>query len=235
MDFRNTSRWSCCLLVLVLGVLFISSAGAGSDGGSALEYTRNFLERYPRFRAEGVMTSSLVDRAPYRCKVEVEFDKSDSVLFSYNTDAAKNIIPYDLAYANHQLRETVYNRDRSQEIKSTVVGAPMRTIFNFVWDLLREAEQGVGFNSLVFNGLMSIDRQDFEKGTTITLHRRIPAGPVEKVLFTFDSEQRLKKIEITQGDRSQHRIDIRKFRRNPTGSDQEESTKPKEKTLPASH
>jgi len=235
MDFRKTSSRFCCFLVLIVGMSLVASAKAGSDAGSALDFVRSFLQQYPRFQAEGVMTSSLVGKAPYRCKVEMVFDKTDSVLFSYNTDAAKNIIPYDLAYADHRLRETVYNRDRSQELKSTVIGAPMRTIFNFVWDLLHEAEHGVGFNSLLFNGLMSMDREDFAKGTKVTLHRRIPAGPVEMVRFTFDNEQRLKRIEITQGDQSQHRIEIRRFRSDPIDPKNEDSPKPKEKALPSRH
>jgi hypothetical protein len=215
MVFRMTGRQVCCFLAVALGMLVVISARAGDDGGSALDFVRSFLERYPRFRAEGIMTSTLVGKTPYRCKVEMLFDKTDSVLFSYNTDESKNIIPYDFAYADHRLRETIYNRDRSQILKSTELGAPMRTVFNFVWDLLHEAEHGAGFNSFLFNGLMSIERNDLAKGTIITLHRRIPAGPVEVVVFTFDSDQRLRRIEITQGDGAQHRIDIRKFRIEP--------------------
>ena len=219
MHFPPTGR-RCFLLALALSALcLLPSAQAGSDSGSALDYTRSFLERYPRFRAEGIMTSSLPDRPSYRCKVEVTFNKADAVLFEYNTDGAKNIIPYDLDYANHRLEETIYNRDRSEIIKSTVVGAPMRTIFNFVWDLLREAEQGVGLNSLIFNGLMSLNREDNAKGTIITLNRRIPAGPVEMVRFTFDDEQRLKRIDIKQSEGNQHKIEIRRFRGSSADND----------------
>jgi len=106
-----------------------------------------------------------VGKPPYRCRIEVVFDKQDAVLFSYNTDASKNIIPYDYNYADRRLRETIYNRDRSQIVSTTEVGAPNRTVFNFVWDLLREAEQGAGLNSLVFTGLMSLDRDDSKRGT----------------------------------------------------------------------
>lgn len=226
-----------CLRYLLLALAFtalslLPSAQAGSDSGSALDYTRSFLERYPRFRAEGLMTSSLAGRPPYRCKVEVTFDKADSVFFEYNTDGAKNIIPYDLDYADHRLEETIYNRDRSEIIKSTVVGAPMRTIFNFVWDLLREAEEGVGFKSLIFNGLMSLNREDNSKGTIITLHRRIPAGPVEMVRFTFDDDQRLKRIDITQSEGNQHKIEIRRFRGIPADTSDQAKRRDKLPTPP---
>lgn len=204
-------------------LLAVGSARAGADSGSAGDFVRSFLEEYPRFKAEGVMTSTLAGRPPYRCRVEMAFDKTDSVLFEYNTDGAKNIIPYDYAYADHKLRETIYNRDRSQVKSQTEIGAPTRTVFNFVWDLLYEAEHGAGFNSFLFNGLMSIKRDDPPKGTVITLQRRIPAGPVEKVVFTFDDERRLKRLEIKQGDGSGHRIDIRRFRANAVDKESKEA------------
>lgn len=177
-----------------------------------MDFVRSFLQKYPRFHAEGTMTSSLTGRTPYRCRVEMVFDKKDAVLFSYNTDASKNIVPYDYAYANRHLKETVYNRDRTEVLKSAEVGAPNRTVFNFVWDLLGEAETGAGFNSLLFNGLMGIARENSRKGTVISLRRRIPAGPVETVRFTFDPDQKLRTVEITLGNGDRHRIDIRRFR-----------------------
>jgi len=238
MDFLFRGSLARCIWAATLGMLVMCSAQAGSDGGSAVDFTRSFLEKYPRFRAEGVMTSTLPGRPPYRCRVEMVFDKKDSVLFTYNTDGAKNIIPYDFDYQDKRLKETIYNRDRTQVVKTTDVGAPTRTIFNFVWDILREAEQGVGFNSLLFNGLMSINREDAGKGTRITLNRRIPAIPVEKVRFTFDSEDRLKGIEISQGDGSTHRIDIRRFRPNPDDDDGKPESKVEskpEKAAPPRH
>ncbi len=122
------------------------------------------------------MMSTLPGKPPYRCRVEMVFDKADSVPFSYNTDGSKNIIPYDFDYQDHRLKETIYNRDRSQVIKTTDVGAPTRTIFNFVWDLLHETEHGAGFNSLLFNGLMSINREDAGKRTRITSIGASPPG-----------------------------------------------------------
>ena len=194
-------------------LICILPARAGGEDGNALDFVRSFLQEYPRFRADGIMTSTLVGKPPYRCRVEMVFDKQDAVLFEYNTDASKNIIPYDYAYADRRLRETVYNRDRSQTVSTTEVGAPNRTVFNFVWDLLREAEQGAGLNSLVFTGLMSLDRDDSKRGTVLTLRRRIPAGPIESVKFTFDDDKRLRLIEIVQGNKDQHRIEIRRFRK----------------------
>lgn len=170
------------------------------------------------------MTSTLVGKPPYHCRVEMTFNKVNAMLFSYNTDASKNIIPYDYAYADHALKETVYNRERSEVLHTAEIGAPTRTVFNFVWNLLYEAEHGAGFNSLLANGLMSITREDTARGIRIVLHRRIPTGPVEKVRFQFDDEGRLKSIEITQGDGSLHKIDIRKFRAEPIEAKDEEKS-----------
>lgn len=201
---------------LFLGLLVLAccapvfSAQAGGD--DAIDFVRSFLEKYPRFRAEGTMTSSLKGRAPYRCRVDMTFDKKDSVLFRYNTDAAKNIIPYDYAYEDRRLKETVYNRERTEVLSSVEVGAPNRSMFNFVWDLLREAEQGVGLRSLLFNGLMNLEKESGKKSTTLTLRRRIPAGPVETVHFVFDDDQRLKVLEIKLSNGNQHRIEIRRFK-----------------------
>lgn len=215
MHLAMWGRRPVCLLALALALSASLPARAGGDGDSAVDFTRGFLQKYPRFQAEGVMTSTLVGKPPYHCKIEVTFNKTSSVLFAYNTDASKNIIPYDYAYADHALKETVYNRERTQVLHSEEIGAPTRTVFNFVWNLLYEAEHGAGFNSLLANGLMSITREDSGHGTRILLHRRIPTGPVEKVRFQFDDEGRLKNIEITQGDGSVHKIEFRKFRADP--------------------
>ncbi len=197
-------------------------ARAGGDGDSALDFARSFLQKYPKFQAEGVMTSTLVGKPPYHCRVAMAFNKTNAVLFSYNTDASKNIIPYDYAFADHALKETVYNRERTQVLHTEEIGAPTRTVFNFVWNLLYEAEHGAGFSSLLANGLMSINRDDTSRGTRIILRRRIPTGPVDKVRFQFDDESKLKSIEITQGDGTVHKIDIRKFRAEPVEAKEEE-------------
>lgn len=203
------SPLSLGLLALACCVPIFSARAGGDD---AIDFVRSFLEKYPRFRAEGMMTSSLKGRAPYRCRVDMSFDKKDAVLFRYNTDAAKNIIPYDYAYEDRTLKETVYNRERTEVLSSVEVGAPNRSMFNFVWDLLREAEQGVGLRSLLFNGLMNLEKESGKKSTSLTLRRRIPAGPVETVHFVFDDDQRLRMMEIKLSNGNQHRIEIRKFR-----------------------
>lgn len=195
--------------------MYLVTPVRAGDGASALAFARTFLQKYPKFQAEGVMTSTLVGKPPYHCRVEMTFNKANAVLFAYNTDASKNIIPYDYAYADHTLKETVYNRERSAVLHNTEIGAPTRTVFNFVWNVLYEAEHGAGFSSLLANGLMGISREDTPRGTRVVLQRRIPTGPVEKVRFQFDGEDRLKSIEITQGDGSLHKIDIRKFHAEP--------------------
>lgn len=210
---RTVGRIPRGFFAAFIALACLVSAHAGGEDGNALDFVRAFLQEYPRFRADGTMTSTLVGKPPYRCRVEMVFDKQDAVLFSYNTDASKNIIPYDYNYADRRLQETVYNRDRSQVVKTTEVGAPNRTVFNFVWDVLREAEQGAGLNSLVFTGLMSLDRDDSKRGTTLILRRRIPAGPIESVKFTFDDDKRLRLIDIVQGNKDQHHLEIRRFRK----------------------
>ncbi len=215
MSLRSPGRLGCILLAVLLSVLAQALGVAGGEPGSAVDFAKTFLEKYPRFRAEGVMTSTLAAKPPYHCRVEMVFDKTNAVLFSYNTDGAKNIIPYDYAYADHELHEKIYDRDRTHVLKNTEIGAPTRTVFNFVWNILYEAEHGAGINSLVANGLMSIEREDNGKGTKILLRRRIPTGPIEKVAFAFDDDDRLKTIEIVQGDGSIHRIEIKRFRPDP--------------------
>lgn len=211
---RKSGRchWVVFLWLYTLGVL---SVQAGGEGGSVTDFARAFLLKYPQFRAEGTMTTTLAGKPPYRCRIAIVFNRPESVLFSYNTDAVKNIIPYDLLYKDKEVRETVYNRDRTTIQKTDLLGSPTRTLFNFVWDVLGEAEHGAGFRSLIFNGLMSMERKDSVKGSKITLSQRIPAGPVSTVVFTFDGDKRLRTVEIKQGDGTSHRIEIRRFRGEP--------------------
>lgn len=187
----------------------VTSARAGGD--SSLDYVREFIERYPNFSAEGTMISTLPGKPPYRCRIEIVFKEKGAVTFLYNTNAAKNIIPYDYAYAERKLTETIYNRTRTETVSETEVGAPNRTVFNFVWDVLKEAKKGAGFRTFVLNGLMSIERQDANKRTRITLERRFPSIPVKSVVFTFDASQQLKFLNITQADGATHRIEIQRF------------------------
>ncbi len=222
---RMPGQLSRCLAAVLLSLPFFSIL-AGGEEGDGMDFVRSFLQQYPRFRAEGTMTSTLTGRAPYRCRVDLTFDKTDSVLFRYNTDASKNIVPYDYAYADRRLNETVYNRERTEVLKSIDVGAPNRSIFNFVWDLIHEAEHGAGFNSLVFNGLMSLEKESAKKTTTLVLRRRIPAGPVETVHFVFDDDQRLRMLEIKLSNGDRHRIELRRFRLNPPDAEPTENPSP---------
>lgn len=205
---------SLLLAACVLVALMSTPALAGSE--SSPDFVRRFLQRHPSFDAEGVMISSLADgKPPYRCRIDISFRKDSGVTFRYNTNAAKNIIPYDYIYRDRHLTEKVYNRDRSAILSDRELGPPNRTIFNFVWDVMRESESGAGFKSLLLSGLMSASREDSAGRTEISLERRFPIIPVKQVLFTFDADLRLKSLRIFLSDGGLHRIDIRRFRDVP--------------------
>lgn len=189
----------------------LTEAQAGGEG--SMEFVRTFLERHPSFKAEGVMTSTLSDhKAPYRCRIEIDFTKPGTLDFRYNTDAARHIIPYDFVFAQKKLTETIYNRERSEILSRKELGAPTRTLFNFVADLLGEAEKGAGLKSLLFNGLMSVSESESSRRTQITLERRLPIIPIKTVHFTFDDDLRLRGLHILQADGSEHRLEVRRFR-----------------------
>ncbi len=211
------------VLTALLSLALLAATHARAGGDSSLDYAREFITRYPNFTAEGTMTSTLPGKPPYRCRIEIVFKEEGSMKFLYNTNAAKNIIPYDYAYAGRKLTETVYNRTRTETVSETEVGAPNRTVFNFVWDLLSESQKGAGFRSLVLNGLMSVERQEANKRTRITLERRFPTIPVKSVVFTFDANQQLKFLNITQADGATHRIEILRFHGKETKITKENS------------
>lgn len=209
LRFLELRLW---LGALLLGWLALGSSMAHAGGENSLQYVRDFLTTYPAFRAEGTMTSVLPGKEPYRCRMEILFKKGGIMEFRYNTNGAKNIIPYDYFFENQRLWELIFNRDRSTLISKTEVGAPTRTLFNFVAELLEEAEKGAGLRSLVFNGLMSVEQNLVADQTQMTLERRFPGIPVKLVTFSFDEEKRLKSLKILQADGSEHRIVIRRFR-----------------------
>jgi hypothetical protein len=197
------------LAVATLLMLLPPLARAGGEG--SLDYVRSFIEAYPAFRAEGTMTTTMPPNKTYRCRVAIVFQKGKSMKFSYNTDASRDIIPYDYLFEDRKLTETIYNRDRSKTESSTDIGAPMRLVFGFVWDLL-EAESNANLQGFIFNGLMSVDQIDLAKRTQIVLKRRLPGIPVEKAVFLFDDDKRLRTLEIEQSGNIKHKIDIRRFR-----------------------
>ncbi len=201
---------SLLLAACVFVALFASPSYAGSE--STPDFVRRFLQRHPSFDAEGIMTSSLSGRPPYRCRVEISFRKDSGVTFRYNTNAARNIIPYDFIYRDRHLTEKVFNRERSAILSDRELGPPNRTVFNFVWDVMRESSQGAGFKSLLLSGLMSDSREDSPGRTDISLERRFPVIPIQRVIFSFDADLRLKSLRIFLADGSTHRIDIRRFR-----------------------
>lgn len=193
------------------------SAASGKAGeGDSLGYVREFLTEYPDFIADGTMTSNLVNpTATYRCRVEIRFRKTEGMTFRYNTHGARNIIPYDYEFADKQLTESIYNRDRSELLERKVIGAPTRSLFNFVWEVVQEAEKGAGVRSLILGGLMSVEQTTGKDRSQIVLERRFPGIPIQKVSFLFDDERRLRGIDILRADGGAHHLLIRRFRRMP--------------------
>ncbi len=174
------------LAVAALLMLLPHFARAGGEG--SLDYVRSFLDTYPAFRAEGTMTTTMPPNRTYRCRVLIVFQKGKSMKFSYNTDASRDIIPYDYLYEDRKLTETIYIRDRSKVESTTDIGAPTRLVFGFVWDLI-EAESNANLQGFIFNGLMSVEQNDLPKRTQIVLKRRLPGIPVEKAVFFIRRRQ----------------------------------------------
>jgi len=202
-------------LALLTGIGWIlmgtpADARAGED--APVNFAREFLAEYPNFRAEGTMTSALAGRPPYRCRFELEFSRAGGLTFRYNTDAARDIIPYDYRWADRRLRETVYNRQRTEILEEKEVGAPIRSLFNFVGDLLGEIEHGPGVKSLLFNGLMSMKQVEIHERIHLVLARRFPGVPVQEIQFGFDAAKRLRSIRISLTNGNEHLLEIRRFR-----------------------
>ncbi len=148
---------------------------------------------------------------------------------SNNTDALQNIVPYDHASADRRLNETVYNRERIEVLKSIDVGAPNRSILTSCESLIHGAGACErASTSLVFNGLMSLEKNPQKRPTTLVLAPPYSAGPVETVHFVFDDDQRLRMLEIKLSNGDRHRIELRRFRLNPPDAEPTENPSPPE-------
>ena len=202
-----------CLLTLLAGAFLacdIVQAGEGEPGPDVREFLSAFLQEHPRFRASGILTSQEPGQKPVACGARATFDRESGAVFAYNTNGEKDAKdPFDFYYWNRSLTLLVYDRTRSERLKHEDLGAPYRTVFNFVWDVLKEAESGPGFKSLIFSGLMHMEIETRRDGTRLSFERRLGALPVREIVFTFDRKRRLKTMTIIEGNGSSHLFQVR--------------------------
>lgn len=202
------------ILAALLLSLWQVQAGEGEPKPEIREFLNAFLKEHPRFRASGVLVSQEPGKPPVTCGARATFDRTAGAVFAYNTNAEKEAKdPYDFYYWNRTLTLLVYDRGRSTLEKREEVGAPYRSLFNFVWDVLKEAESGPGVKSLIFSGLMHAEIESRRDRTQITFHRRFGALPVRYLLFEFDRKRRLKTMTIVEGDGSSHIFHVRSTQR----------------------
>lgn len=160
-------------------------------------FIREFLREQPRFRITGSITIRQPGKPPVECGARIRFDSDTGAVFAYNTTGDEPE-PYDFYFWNKNLALFVYSQDRSTVVKSEWLGAPYRPAFNFIWDVVREAEKGAGFRTLLFSGLMQMDMQTHGGITEISFVKRFGPLSVEKISFVFDENYRLRSMQLTE-------------------------------------
>lgn len=208
---RACRGWLPALLLLAsLGL-----SGAQDNKDVVVEDTWHFLNdllnKAPRFHARGVMTSNYADKPTVKANVALAFDKDRGAWFAWDTAGKAKKFPYDWFFCDGQLQETVYDETRSKEIKKSMVGMPVRPLFNFVWGVLQEVEKGPGMNTFLFKGLMKVDHEKTDDGYKVIFSRRLAPIAVEKTTFRFDRAYRLKLIEVIESNGNRHKIEIRRY------------------------
>lgn len=171
----------------------------------------DLLEASPNFHARGVMTSNYADKPTVKTNIALAFDKERGAWFAWDTAGKAKSFPYDWFFCDGQLQETVYDETRSRQIKRSMVGMPIRPLFNFVWSVVREVEKGPGVNTLLFKGVMKVDHQKTDDGYKVIFSRRLPPVTVERTTFRFDRAYRLKAIEVLESNGNRHKIEIRRY------------------------
>lgn len=161
------------------------------------DFIRAFLREQPRFRITGTITIKQPGKPPVECGARIRFDRHTGAVFAYNTTGDEPE-PWDFYFWNKNLALFVYNQDRSTVVKSEWLGAPYRPAFNFIWDVLREAEKGAGFRTLLFSGLMQMDMHTHGSITEIFFVKRFGPISVEKIAFVFDENYRLRSMQLTE-------------------------------------
>jgi hypothetical protein len=182
------------VLLLAAGLLPLRADDKGEEAGVD-DFIRAFLREQPRFRVTGNFVIRQPGKPAVECGARMRFDRDTGAVFAYNTTGA-DPEPYDFYFWNKNLALFVYDRNRSTVVKSEWLGVPYRPAFNFVWDVLREAEKGAGLRTLLFSGLMQMQMQTRGGVTEIIFLKRFGPISVEKVSFAFDPDYRLRSMHL---------------------------------------
>ena len=193
-------------------------------------FLKAMLHKQPRFQATGIFTSKVPGKPAVSCGARVRFDKDLGAVFSYNT-SGNDRNPYDFYFWKRSLALIVYDRGRTNVVKSELLGAPESLLFNFVWDVVEEGENGRGLMSLIFSGLMRMTLEQNDQAIQVTFRKYPVPLPVKELSFTFDPDYRLQAFKLTESDGGTHSFQVRNFQKNP-----EKLKKPKiQKKLPELH
>lgn len=200
------------LLIAALFAAALQPAHADDKGEEAGvdDFLRAFLREQPRFRVAGTLTIRKPGKTPVECGARMRFDRTTGAVFAYNTTGDEPE-PYDFYFWNKNLALFVYDRDRTKVVKSEWLGAPYRPAFNFVWDVLREAEKGAGLRTLLFSGLMRMDMRSQGGVTEIFFVKRFGPISVEKISFAFDENYRLRSMLLTENSGATYAFKTKKY------------------------
>lgn len=185
--------------VLLLLVAWLAGASADDKGPEATpnDFIKAFLSEQPRFRVRGTFTIKKPGQPPIECGARLRFDRDVGAVFAYNTTGDEPE-PYDFYFWNNSLALFVYDRERTTIVKSELLGAPYRTAFCFIWDILREASKGAGVRTFLFSGLMRMEMTTHGGETEITFVKRFGPISVEKISFSFDEGYRLRAMQLVE-------------------------------------
>lgn len=190
-------------LLLAAALLAVLSAPLRADDKgedtSVEAFIRTFLEEQPRFKVAGTFTIKQPGKPPVECGARLRFDRENGAVFAYNTTGA-DVEPYDFYFWNKNLALFVYDRQRTTVTKAEWLDTPYRMAFNFVWDVLREAEKGAGFHTLLFSGLMRMELRSRGGLTEVLFLKRFGPMSVEKITFVFDSAYHLRSMQLEEAN-----------------------------------
>jgi len=224
-------RAGLCWAILLLSGICLGYSGETAPAPRDMEtIIKAFLREQPRFRAAGIFTSKVPGKPPVVCGARIRFDKEVGAVFSYNT-TGEELEPYDFYFWNRTLALFVYDRGRENILKSEIQGAPLRTVFNFVWDILDEAEEGAGLKTLVFSGLMQMTLDESGETIKIVFRKRMLPLPVKEITFVLNKDYELAEMNLTESNGSTHSFVVQQFQKTT-----EKLKKPKiQKKPPARH
>lgn len=182
-------------------------------------YVARILEANRSFVARGGIEGQYVGEAPYSDPAVVGFDLEHGYFFSFEPDdPAKAWIllyfandPADGKWSgDFEWRARTLLTVATDSGRSALVGFPMRAIFNFTWDLFRETQNRGGFRTLLTNGIMIVRHAQHAGGSTLTLTRRLPFGPMRKVEFSFGPDDRFRSLLLIERNGSEHLLSVKR-------------------------